>query len=78
MRFYRRHTGQFPKSPKVTVDALAYARTEPYIVRYVDMKNEANKQLSTVWQGQSSVRDALTRAKTAMDPIVADAVSQMK
>jgi multiple sugar transport system substrate-binding protein len=70
--------GQFPKSPKVTVDALAYARTEPYIVRYVDMKNEANKQFATIWKGESSVRDALTKAKAAMDPIAADAAAQMK
>jgi multiple sugar transport system substrate-binding protein len=70
--------GPFPRSPRVTVDAMAYARTEAYTVRYPEMITALNKELDTVWQAQSSVKDALTRAKAAIDPILADALSQIK
>ncbi len=71
-------SGTFPKNPKVSVDAMAYARTEPYTVRYPDMSNALNKELDAVWQGQSSVKDALMRAKAAIEPILQDALSQIK
>jgi multiple sugar transport system substrate-binding protein len=70
--------GPFPKSPRVTVDAMAYARTEPYTVGYVDMSNAFSKELNTVWNGESSVKDALTRAKAAIEPILQDGLSQIK
>jgi multiple sugar transport system substrate-binding protein len=71
-------SGQFPKSPRVTVDAMAYARTEPYVPRYLDLKAAVVKELSTIWGGQSSVKDALTRAKAVAEPILADGLSQIK
>jgi multiple sugar transport system substrate-binding protein len=70
--------GQFTRSPKVTVDAMAYARVEPYVPRYLDLKAAIVKELGTVWNGESSVKDALTRAKAAADPILADGLSQIK
>jgi multiple sugar transport system substrate-binding protein len=70
--------GPFTRSPKVTVDAMAYARVEPYIPRYVDLKAAIVKELSTVWGGESSVRDALTRARAVAEPILADGLSQIK
>jgi len=71
-------SGQFTKSPKVTVDAMSYARTEPYVPRYLDLKAAIVKELATIWNGQSSVKDALTRAKAVADPILADGLSQIK
>lgn len=71
-------SGTFPKDPKVSVDAMAYARTEPYTIRYPEMSNALNKELDAVWQGQSSVKDALLRARAAIEPILQDALSQIK
>lgn len=71
-------TGQFPKNSKVVVDAVAYARIEPYTVRYLDIKAALTAELDKVWWGESNVRDAMTRAKGAMDPILVDAVAQAK
>lgn len=71
-------TGQFPKNSKVVVDAIAYARIEPYTVRYLDIKAALTAELDKVWRGESNVRDAMTRAKGAMDPILVDAVAQAK
>lgn len=68
----------FPRSPKVTVDAMAYARTEPYTVRYVDLKNALVQQLNAVWRGESGVKEALERARAAMEPILAEAVEAVK
>jgi multiple sugar transport system substrate-binding protein len=68
----------FPKSPKVTVDAMEYARIEPYTVRYVDMVSAMNKEVDTIWKGESNVKDALTRAKAAIEPILQDALTQIK
>jgi multiple sugar transport system substrate-binding protein len=70
--------GQFTRSPKVTVDAMAYARVEPYIPRYLDLKAAIVKELSTIWNGEASVRDALTRARAVAEPILADGLSQIK
>ncbi|HEX2034473.1 MAG TPA: extracellular solute-binding protein [Chloroflexota bacterium] len=70
--------GQFPASPKVAVDAMAYARTEPYVPRYVEIKGALVKELSTVWSGESAVADATVRAKGAMAPILAEALAQIK
>jgi len=71
-------SGPFPKQPRVTVDAMAYARTEPYTVRYTDLVAAWNKEMDTVWKGESAVKDALTRAKAAMDPVLQEAVAQSK
>lgn len=70
--------GQFPKNSKVVVDAIGYARIEPYTVRYLEIKAALTAELDKVWRGESNVRDAMTRAKAAMDPILADAVAQAK
>jgi ABC-type glycerol-3-phosphate transport system substrate-binding protein len=68
----------FPRNSKVTVDAMAYARTEPYVPRYLELKAAIAKELATIWSGQSSVKDALTRARGVADPILADGLSQIK
>jgi ABC-type glycerol-3-phosphate transport system substrate-binding protein len=70
--------GPFPRSPKVTVDALAYARTEPYTPRYIELTGAMNAELNRIWSGESSVKDAVTRARAAMEPILAEVVAQMK
>ena len=70
--------GPFPRSPKVTVDAMAYARTEPYTVRYVELKNALTQELNTVWRGESGVKEALGRARAAMEPILAEALKDMR
>jgi multiple sugar transport system substrate-binding protein len=70
--------GQFTGSPRVTVDAMAYARVEPYIPRYLELKAAIVKELSTIWNGEASVRDALTRARAVAEPILADGLSQIK
>src|SRR5687768_2718194 len=71
-------TGQFPKNPKVVVDAIGYARIEPYTVRYLDMKGLLGAELNKVWTGESGVRDAMVRAKGVMEPILAEAVAAAK
>lgn len=71
-------TGQFARSPGVTVEAMSYARIEPYVPRYLDLKAAIVKELATIWTEQSAVRDALTRAKAVADPILADGLSQIK
>jgi multiple sugar transport system substrate-binding protein len=68
--------GPFPRSPKVTVDAMAYARTEAYTVGYQDLVAAFNKEVDTVWKGESGVRDAMTRARATMDPILRDALAR--
>jgi multiple sugar transport system substrate-binding protein len=68
--------GPFPRSPKITVDAMAYARTEAYTVGYQDLVAAFNKEVDTVWKGESGVRDAMTRARAAMDPILKDALAR--
>jgi multiple sugar transport system substrate-binding protein len=70
--------GPFPKSPKVTVDAMAYARTEPYIVRYVELKNALIQELNAAWRGDTGVKEALQRARAAMEPILAEALKEMR
>lgn len=70
--------GPFPKSPKISVEAMAYARTEPYVPLYDDLVAAYNKELAPVWAGETTVRDAVTKAKATMDPIVKDAVARMK
>ena len=70
--------GPFPRSPRVTVDAMAYARTEPYVPRYDDLKAAIVKEIGSVWTGESSVRDAVTRARAVAEPILADGLSQIK
>ncbi len=65
--------GPFPKAPKVTVDAIAYARTEAYTVGYQDLVAAFNKEADTIWKGESSVKDAMTRARTTMETILKDA-----
>jgi multiple sugar transport system substrate-binding protein len=70
--------GPFPRQPRVTVDAMAYARTEPYTVRYTDLVAAWNKEMDSVWKGESAVKDALTRARAAMDPVLQDALAQSK
>jgi multiple sugar transport system substrate-binding protein len=69
---------QFPAAPKVTVDAMSYARVEAYTVRYPDMITALNKETDTIWKGESNVKDALTRAKTAIEPILQEALAQIK
>jgi multiple sugar transport system substrate-binding protein len=71
-------SGAFGKSPQVTVEAMGYARTEPYVPRYLDLKGALLTELDTVWKGQSAVKEALVRARGVMDPILADAVKQLK
>jgi ABC-type glycerol-3-phosphate transport system substrate-binding protein len=71
-------TGQFPRSPRITVDAMSYARVEPYVPRYLDLKAAVVKELSTIWSAQSSVKDALVRARAVAEPILADGLSQIK
>jgi multiple sugar transport system substrate-binding protein len=70
--------GPFTRSPRVTVDAMAYARVEPYIPRYLDLKAAIVKELGTIWNGEASVKDALTRARAVAEPILADGLSQIK
>ena len=70
--------GQFPKNSKVVVDAISYARIEPYTVRYLEIKAALTAELDKVWKGESGVRDAMTRAKAAMEPILAEAVAAAK
>src|SRR5687767_2580812 len=71
-------TGAFPKNSKVVVDAIGYARIEPYTVRYLDMKGVLGTELNKVWTGESGVRDAMVRAKGVMEPILAEAVAAAK
>ena len=68
--------GPFPRSPKVTVDAMAYARTEAYTVGYQELVAAFTKEADTIWKGESSVRDAMTRAKATMEPILRDALAR--
>jgi hypothetical protein len=57
---------------------MAYARPEPYTARYADLVAAFTKEATTIWNGESSVKDAMGRAKAAMDPILQDALVQMK
>ena len=68
----------FPKNPKVAVDALSYARTEPYVPLYDDLVAAYNKEIGPVWTGESSVREAVTKAKAAMEPILKDGLAKIK
>jgi multiple sugar transport system substrate-binding protein len=68
--------GPYPKAPKVSVDAMAYARTEAYTVGYQDLVAAFNKEVETVWKGESSVKDAMTRARATMDTILKDALAK--
>lgn len=70
--------GTFPTAPKVTVDAMAYARIEAYTVGYQEMVAAFNTEVATIWNGESNVRDAMTRAKATMEPILASALAQAK
>jgi hypothetical protein len=36
------------------------------------------KEMDTVWKGESAVKDALTRARAAMDPVLQEALAQSK
>ena len=58
--------GPFPRSPRVTVDAMAYARVEPYVPRYVDLKAAYSQGDRHRLDRRASVRDALTRARAAI------------
>ena len=44
--------GPFPRSPRVTVDAMAYARTEPYVPLYDDLVAAYNREIGSVWTGE--------------------------
>lgn len=70
--------GPFVANPKVTVDAMAYARTEAYTVRYPEMVSTFNKEADTIWKGESNVRDALGRARAGIEPILQEALAQVK
>ena len=43
-----------------------------------EMSTGLTKELDRVWHEKSSVRDALTRAKPAVDSILADALTPIK
>lgn len=55
---------------------MAYAWTEAYTVGYQDLVAAFNKEVDTVWKGEPGARDAMTRAKAAMDPILKDALAR--
>jgi multiple sugar transport system substrate-binding protein len=67
--------GPYPKAPKVTVDAMSYARIEAYTVGYQEMVAAFNTEVNRVWTGESGVRDAMVRAKATMEPILKDALA---
>jgi multiple sugar transport system substrate-binding protein len=70
--------GPFPRSPRITVDAMAYARTEPYVPLYDDLVAAYNREIASVWTGESSVKDAVTRARAALEPILQDSLARGK
>ena len=64
---------QMPRSFKMFVEGQQHVRLDPQLTNWRDVEAAINKELTPLWDGQRSAREAATLVKGVVDPLLKEA-----
>jgi hypothetical protein len=68
--------GRAPEHFKLFVEGQKYVRLDPQTTTWRDIEATIDKELTPLWDGQRSAREAAAAVKRAVDPLLAQATAR--